>query len=278
MDSYLFQLIFASYLKHSSTGHVWRRNAIKDYYLIEVTSPQIRINTKKTSNNSKLTQSIHSTINYLPSIDFHTPSEYLYFLNNREHNQKCHDNLFSLVYKKEKYQRTCFYLKLVHTYRNINPKEDLNKRYDSTKPDCKFDEIECLTILLNYTELKGELKNGVVIESREPNWLELRNYVNFSNTQLRQLEGVTLLDHVVGLRSICLQLSLIMADDFGISSLNIVHDPRDLAMNDEEQLNYIHLDRFQIRDERKWENMLRPYIVVNGDNETVSFVGAYLNR
>jgi hypothetical protein len=131
---------------------------------------------------------------------------------------------------------------------------------------------------LNYTELKGELKNGVVSESREPNWLELRNYVNFSNTQLRQLEGVTLLDHVVGLRSICLQLSLIMADDFGISSLNIVHDPRDLTMSDEEQLNYIHLDRFQIRDERKWENMLRPYIVVNGDNETVSFVGAYLNR
>ena len=93
----------------------------------------------------------------------------------------------------------------------------------------------------------------------------------------------SLLDQVTGLRSLCLQLSLIMADDFGLSSLNIVHDPdRETAsanMSDQEQqFDHIYLDRFHIREDRKWENMLRPYIVINADGETISFIGAYLNR
>ena len=139
LDWYLFQLIFTSYIKQSTTGFVWRRDATTDYYIIELTSPQIRIRAAET--HSYVNRSIHATINYLPSIEFRLPSEYLYYLKNRQgvdeniadvmaqRVEKCHDNLFSQIYKKEKYQRVCFYLKLVYSFRNVNPKEDLNKRY-----------------------------------------------------------------------------------------------------------------------------------------------------
>ena len=57
-------------------------------------------------------------------------------------------------------------------------KQQQQKRYDPAKADQKIDEIECLNILLNYTEL------------RDPNWLEIHNYVNFTSTQLLKLENV----------------------------------------------------------------------------------------
>ena len=128
LDSYLFQLVFTSYLKHSSSGHVWRRQSPKDYYLIEITSPQIRVKSKTSITNRRSTRSIHSIINYLPAIEFRLPVEYLYFLNNRQSAaEQCYDNVFAQIFSKEKYQRTCFYLKLVHNFRNVNPREDLNK-------------------------------------------------------------------------------------------------------------------------------------------------------
>ena len=59
-----------------------------------------------------------ATINYLSSIEFRLPSEYLYYLKNRQdvadvmaqRVEKCHDNLFSQIYKNGKYEANRFEL------------------------------------------------------------------------------------------------------------------------------------------------------------------------
>ena len=146
-------------------------------------------------------------------------------------------------------------------------------RYDPNIDGEVVDEIECLSMLLDpaYTKLT------------DPNWLELRNYINFANTQLNKLEKVDMLNHVPGLRPLCLQLTLIMADDFGLASLNIVSNTNqqqaiENASNVEDLAAFIQLDRLQLREERRWEKLLRPYFVVNADGGTLSFIGTYIDR
>jgi len=41
---------------------------------------------------------------------------------------------------------------------------------------------------------------------------------------------------------------------------------------------HIAINRFEINENRRWENMIRPYIIMNNDCETVTFIGIYLDR
>ena len=40
----------------------------------------------------------------------------------------------------------------------------------------------------------------------------------------------------------------------------------------------IAINRFEIKENRKWENMIHPYIIMNFDGETITFIGIYLDR
>lgn len=142
--------MFSSYAKHSTTGYVWRRFPNIDYILVEITSPSIR--------NGSEVRSIHSFINYLPKIDFRPPQEYLYYLRNQQqdtvvaitelatrrtneidnddfrrqyqYEQKYYDNLFTSYYLKEKYQRVCFYYRLMREFKQKNEEKTLNQKFD----------------------------------------------------------------------------------------------------------------------------------------------------
>ncbi len=40
----------------------------------------------------------------------------------------------------------------------------------------------------------------------------------------------------------------------------------------------IAINRFEINENRKWENMIHPYIIMNNDGQTITFIGFYLDR
>ena len=228
VDQFLFNLIFCSYLKHSN-GLVWRRHPSNDMYLIEMTPPFFNLDlSRKLNNSNKLRNSnklvsFHSMLNYLPSIEFRTPINYLYGIKNDPNNDnRLKDTLFARFYKEIKYQRIAYYLNLVRQIREAkirntpqrsnamilnNPNglvtyndmsdDSLNARFEQTY---SMKEDECLDMILNNSGLK------------DPNWHELSNFISFLNAQLEMAEKSTLLNQIKGLKSLCLQLIIIMAN------------------------------------------------------------------
>ena len=40
----------------------------------------------------------------------------------------------------------------------------------------------------------------------------------------------------------------------------------------------IAINRFEINENRRWEKMIHPYIIMNSDGQTITFIGIYLDR
>lgn len=131
----------------------------------------------------------------------------------------------------------------------------MERNFDASRD--VFNEIDCLESILTYSKLN------------DPNWHELANFVNFLNNQLVLSENATLLKEVKSMKSICVQLLTIMANDFGLPSLNINNDNGNDALN---------LDAMTITESRRWENMIHPYILFNQDRQTVTFLGKLLDK
>ena len=318
LDQYLFSLVILNYLKHSN-GLVWRRNITKDLYMIEITPPLV-------IQGEKL-MAIHSMINFLPKIEFRTPSKHLYDLNNG-----CviaQPNLFGLVFKSEMYQRSCFYIKLINEYREKRAKRDaaacssggcitgnqyktidyknkldeidelLTKKYEESQ---SLSELECLNVIMNHSGLT------------DPNWHEIKNYCCFLNSNLVLIDKSEFVKSVAGLRGLILQLILLMTNDFGLSSLKMMSNVnnRDILapqkadknsssppsllrsyssknqqfLRRQESINIfetnsdlvqVTFDCFELAEERRWENLIHPYIMVNVDL-SITFIGTYLDR
>lgn len=138
-------------------------------------------------------------------------------------------------------------------------------RYNSTTPE--ISEIECLSILLDPD----------MTRLRNPNWFELRNYVNFANSQLSKLEKLSLVDHIQNFRPFCLKLCLMMAESFGLPSLDVVIDDSS-EENTGQNIDIVQLERLQIRDDRRWESLVRPYFIMNADGESLTLIGSYIDR
>ena len=222
VDQYLFNLIVCSYLKHTN-GLVWRRSPSNDIYLIEMTPPyfNLEISRKLNSiNNQTFTNklvSLHSMLNYLPSIEFRTPQKYYYdIINDSTNESKRKDILFSDIYKEFKYQRTAYYLKLTKEVKEnrlknassklgnnslvtYNPTND-DKLKDAYDPNLTLNEFECLNVILNNSGLQ------------DPNWHELSNYSSFLNSQIEMAETSNMLSIIKGLKSVCVQLIINMAN------------------------------------------------------------------
>ncbi|RMZ94441.1 E3 ubiquitin-ligase RNF213-like, partial [Brachionus plicatilis] len=263
VEPYLFSLILSSCMAHSN-GLVWRRNSAKDFYLIEVTPPKFT--------NGRC---VHSIMDLLPKIVLATPTQYAYQLRNELGTAlTIHrpDRLFSAMHQNVEYQRVCFYLKLLNDYRNrteglnsnfvscnlvVEEEADANvKRLFNRQTDSSFSELDCLEILLR------------IFESVEPNWLEIRNYVEFLNSQLILYENSKILDQVKGFRALCLGLMAVVASNFGLPSLQSV------------QLDgtNIQLDSYKVDESKKWENLNHPYMILDSTSEKVTFIGVHLDR
>ena len=277
VDYYLFYLIVCRFLKNRD-GMIWRRNTSKDLCLIEITPPLL-------ASSRNTIKTIHSMINHLPKIEFRTPKMYLFSLINETRLAQYKDTLFTKLYLTDQYQRCAYYLKLTNDYQRNNPRgtnimnyatridQSLEMNYDPNKKEHLTSEREVLEILLRNTKMS------------DPNWHELNNYTRFLNSQLDLAEKSQFFGKIVGMKTICLKLILIMANDFGMASLNVAND--DENENDDQDMmdtslnqtvNEFEIRRFEINEQRKWENMLHPYIIMNSDGASVTFIGLYLSR
>lgn len=133
-------------------------------------------------------------------------------------------------------------------------------------------EIACLGILLDRNKTRLE----------KPSWFELRNFVNFADSQLSKLEKMTIVDHIKEFRGFCLKLCCMMFNNFGLPSLDIAldtdNDNGNHANFDHENNFQMQLERLRIRDDRRWESLVRPYFVMNADGFSLTMIGSYLNR
>lgn len=325
LDYYLFSLVALNHLKHSN-GMVWKRNVNTDLYLIEI-SPAFVLKSERL-------YCIHSMINYLPKLEFKTPKKYLYELQNGLVSK---NNMFDSLYKDPIYQRSCFYIKLVNEFREKRVQKDtkervkssdqsgtlsaqlkskvvsyakldeideiLNQVYDSTNEASTISPQECLEILMKYS--------GLI----DPSWHEIKNYCSFLSRNLELVDNSDYIKNITGLRALCMQLVIVMANDFGLSSLKmnntttdrdivpnvsgnsiqsvkLVAGPKDQVLKRQEDLSggagaqidreetliQITFDNFEIAEERRWENLVHPYIIVNADQRTITFIGTYLDR
>lgn len=83
------------------------------------------------------------------------------------------------------------------------------------------------------------------------------------------------LEHIKELRVICIKFLILMAEDFGLPSLNIASDSDVYTVTNENRLE-VRMDRLELA--RKWESMTHPYIIFNHDKQSFTFMGIYLDR
>jgi len=199
VDLFLFNLLIIGGLKHSN-GLVWRREA-KDIYIIEIMPPFL---------NTSRPTAFHSLLNYLPKINFRHPRAYLYDLMNLEAAElrQLHDNLFTEHYTEIKFQRSCFYLKIMRESPSDFARFSYTTRTEIDLP-ATLSQVDCLKILLDYSELTS------------PNWSELHSFVNFLDDQLDVLERTEFLRTIPDFKRVFTNLIIMMAYDFGLPSLNI---------------------------------------------------------
>lgn len=141
--------------------------------------------------------------------------------------------------------------------------ELLEINFDADKH--RYSETETLSTFLKLSKLN------------DPNWLELTNFANFLDIQLGLCEQAVFLKELKCLRSICIQLLVIMANDFGLPSLNTQELRTQGNANAlDRQFSVgpdINLDALSIVEARRWENMLHPYIIFNADRNSITFLG-----
>ncbi len=125
-----------------------------------------------------------------------------------------------------------------------------------------YNETETLKTFLTLSKLN------------DPNWLELANFATFLDIQMGLCEAAAFLKELKCMRSICVQLLVIMANDFGLPSLNTQELNRQASYGQPD----INLEALSIVEARRWENMLHPYIIFNADRNSITFLGTYISR
>lgn len=243
VDFFIFNLAILNHVKHSD-GRIWRRS-FNDIYFIETMTQFIKSNKNIC---------YYSTLNYLPRILFQSPRNYLYNISNFD--LRPADNYFENCFFQDKYQRCANYLKL------FNESLDQLRNY-TFKFENFLDQTSCLKILLDYSNLTN------------PNWLDLTNFVNFMEMQLMALETSETFRDNPDLKDIITRLIILMTLDFGIPSLNIGEEREILCLDSNNKIQ-IELDKLAIS--RRWENLNHPYIILNDDMKTFTFMGIYLDR
>ena len=130
-------------------------------------------------------------------------------------------------------------------------------------------ELECLETILTCSLLE------------EPNWLEISNFIKFLDDQLEICEKATWMNPVKGFKYIVIQLVVKMANDFGLPNLEVVQErepsggDEEMEIDNENTNALILVNRLDVIANRRWENMIHPYIIFNADNLSVSFISVF---
>ena len=210
----------------------------RDYYVIEMTLTSV--------------QSTSSQFSRLfPNIQCVQPSDALGTSAN------IHTQTIDLVeMRSERYQRVTAYLKRMENRNNLD-----KFVYNSSEVFERSSHLDCLNQSIKYC--------GIV----RPSWAEVRNFASFLDKQLSDCDksdycqSDIVKQEWIGFKSFVVKFMLIMSRDFATPSLksNYDLDPNDLG-------------KFEIVNERRWENNSHPYIFFNPDGHTMTFLGFHISN
>ncbi|XP_022803330.1 E3 ubiquitin-protein ligase rnf213-alpha-like isoform X2 [Stylophora pistillata] len=274
LDTLLFNLLVLGYLC-DKMGRVWRRRST-DLYVIEITTaaPLPMGFTKEEEFENQGSTSGRSALSKLPFYDLlptihcDTPRNVLCRLTDTPDPSDCNPLFDIKEFRNAPFQRVYQYLKLSKEGQSLD-----NFTFFAGNVD--DDRKTCLLLLLRNC--------GIT----EPSWSEIRHFVSFLNSQLRDCEESFYCDmklmrtvlagqnvlNLEGFRSFVVRFMIQMSRDFATPSLT--EENTVFYTVDNEELKRKEIEQFQLR--RQWESSPHPYLFFNQDHITLTFLGFFIN-
>ena len=158
--------------------------------------------------------------------------------------------------RSEQYQRVTAYLKRLETGENLD-----NFTFQQSEAIDRIGHTDCLKLSLKHCNIN------------QPSWAEIRNFASFLDKQLSDCDNSDYCQSGVmgqewmGFKSFVVKFMLHMSRDFATPALRLQSEenPNDLT-------------KYQIVNERRWENNSHPYIFFNPDGHTMTFLGFHISN
>ncbi|KAJ7339383.1 hypothetical protein OS493_005778 [Desmophyllum pertusum] len=274
LDTLLFNLLVLGSLC-DKMGRVWRRRST-DLYVLEITTaaPLPMGFTREEEAESQVRQSGRSVMSkrpfydLLPTIECETlRTVQCRLAENPDPND--FNPLFDVKeFRNAPFQRVYQYLKLSNEGKGLDNFTFLPGNIDD-------DRKTCLMLLLRNCGIP------------DPSWSEIRHFVSFLNSQLRDCEQSFFCDmqlmrtilagpdvlNLEGFRSFVVRFMIQMSRDFATPSLTEENTVFFTDVN--AKLERREIEHFQLR--RSWESSPHPYLFFNQDHITMTFLGFYIN-
>ncbi|XP_062570766.1 E3 ubiquitin-protein ligase RNF213-like isoform X2 [Saccostrea cucullata] len=250
----------------NDSGYVFRRSE-NDLFIIETTLPDDHDQAKEFNASWQL-------LNILPCVTCISPEDSLRNVNEGAQNSEFMVGFDKKKFQSDEWQRPFHYLKNNDARTGNIPVFNTHRKGENMK--------ECLSVLTRHCCLE------------DPSWAELRNFVHFLNTQLKDFEksafcGSGLSQDLPGFQTFVLRFLIQMSKDFSTRSLvmsegktncnsDYVEEVGDLNRreNDDVPENNADLQQFQMR--RRWETSAHPYLFFNPDHHSLTFIGFNIDR
>ena len=257
LDSFLFNLLVLGEISDSE-GYVWRKRP-NDLYVVEITIPlkhedvhvesasQIIIDTST----RKRTPHVRF-IDLLPTILCKSPAEAQLFLAKGRVPGIGDPYMDDRQFRDSSFQRAFQYLSRFAKGVNLD-------FFSFDVANLEGDHYLCLQTLLSNCGF------------RNPSWAEIKYFVNFLSSQLRDCENSafcnpeTYEEDLPGFKAFVLKMMIHMSRDFATPSLDYQAGV-ELAGNELVQLR------------RRWEHSSHPYLFFNDDRHSVTFVEVQITR
>ena len=209
----------------------------RDYYVIEMTLTSVQ------STSSQFSR-------FFPNVQCVQPFDAL------ETSANIHTQTIDLIeLGSEQYQRVTAYLKGMETGGNLD-----NFIFQQSEEFARIDHIDCLNLSLKNCRIG------------QPSWAEVRNFTSFLDKQLSNCDNSDYCQSGImgkkwkGFKSFVVKFMLHMSRDFATPALGFQSDenPNDLT-------------KYEIVNERRWENNSHPYLFFNPDRHTMTFLGFHIS-
>ena len=255
LDTFLFSLLVLGEISDSQ-GYVWRKRP-DDLYVIEMTSrrQQHGRSNHQSIRNVMTTRKRRPHIPFtdlLPTIHCGSPAEAQEFLAKGSVAAIGDPDMDDGQFRNSNFQRAYQYLSRFEKGINLDP-------FKFSAANTEGDHLLCMQTLRSNCGI------------RNPSWAEIKYFVNFLSSQLRDCENNDFCnpdaygEDLPGFKAFVLKLMIHMSRDFATPSLDY-QAGADLA---EQEL-------IQLR--RRWEHSPHPYLFFNDDRHSVTFVEVQITR
>ncbi|XP_068735057.1 LOW QUALITY PROTEIN: E3 ubiquitin-protein ligase rnf213-alpha-like [Montipora capricornis] len=275
LDTLLFNLLVLGSLC-DKMGRLWRKRN-SDLYIIEITTatplPTGFSREEENARYQERQRGVSSLsrgpfYDFLPTISCTSPRTVSCNLQAKPDPNDFNPRMDDKEFKNPHFQRVYQYLKLSKKGENMD-------NFTFVPGNIDNDQKTCLALLLSNCGIP------------DPSWSELRHFVSFLNSQLRDCEESVYCDmklmrailagpnvlNLEGFRSFAVRFMIQMSRDFATPSLT--DENTVFFAKDDAELERKEIEQFKLR--RSWESSPHPYLFFNEDHITMTFLGFSIN-